>query len=133
MYWWALLVNHTVISRTQWAQGDRSAEQTNECPMPEIMDDFNDLSTLAESWNRLEGNQQAPPQSYLWTQACVESLCANAIPHMFVQRAGAESIAIAPLMRQKSALAALELLGVGTLYEPMDFLYSDEVALEALL
>ena len=101
--------------------------------MPEIIHDFNDLNTLAQSWKRLEVNQQAPPQSYLWTQACVEALCDNAIPNMFVQRTGEVSIAIAPLIRQKSALATLELLGVGTLYEPMDFLYSDEVALEALL
>jgi CelD/BcsL family acetyltransferase involved in cellulose biosynthesis len=72
-------------------------------------------------------------QSYNWGLACAETLIQPGDLQVVVSGDPGEPAAIAPLVRKRRGWSRLELLGVGEIQEPMDFLYEDPAALEHLI
>ena len=70
-------------------------------------------------------------QQAIWSQACASTLASHVDLRILVLEDGNELVAIAPFACHKGS-ARLEMLGVATLFEPMDVLYSNPDVLPAL-
>ena len=92
------------------------------------------LLTLAPFWQALEQATPASPmQHFIWNSACSAVLPNVSGIAVHVIRTGPKSGAIAPLVNSERYVGSLETLGLRSLYEPSDFLYSDRAALQALV
>jgi CelD/BcsL family acetyltransferase involved in cellulose biosynthesis len=88
---------------------------------------------LAGSWRALEASGVSPTQHFIWAEVCADTLHdAPDLRPLVVERDGAAT-AIAPLALGPGPLKRLEAVGVRTLCEPMDFIYSNDDALTALV
>ena len=89
------------------------------------------LKRLESGWQQLERKNTSPMQHYAWAEAFAETfwqLGTVAVVHVGDDRAPS---ALAAFLRPTAA-GALEALGARQLFEPTDFLYESEDALEAL-
>jgi CelD/BcsL family acetyltransferase involved in cellulose biosynthesis len=100
-------------------------------PATLVIDDARSLRAVKNLWDSLRGGLDSPMLSFAWSQAALETVCANEGLHVVLYRAGA-SAALAPLVREKGPLSVLRMLGVERLGEPMDFLYTDSAAIDSL-
>ncbi len=89
------------------------------------------LRRLERGWDRL-ARETSPVYHYAWTEAFAETFWE--IGSVVVVTVGDEHDprALAALVRPHSSSGSLEALGVRQLFEPMDVLYEDQDALEAL-
>lgn len=97
----------------------------------QVIDDARRLAGLQDLWNGLGSGLPSPMQHFSWIEAALATVCAGDRLRFVLLRQGA-SAALAPLVRSPGWLAVLRVIGVSRLGEPMDFLYSDEAALDAL-
>ena len=102
-------------------------------PSTQVIRSIDSLDRLAHSWNSLNADFNSPIQDFSWSQVCAKSICANHKLRVVVSSQGEKVVAIAPLIQSKRILSPLKMLGVGSLYEPMDFLYADFPALDSLV
>jgi CelD/BcsL family acetyltransferase involved in cellulose biosynthesis len=100
-------------------------------PATLVIDDAGSLAAIVDLWDSLRGGLDSPMLSFMWLQTALETVCADEDLHVVVHRDGA-SAALAPLVRQKGMLSVLRMLGVERIGEPMDFLYTDSAAIDAL-
>lgn len=98
----------------------------------QVLTSIDSFDRLADCWNSLGNNFNSPIQDFSWSQVCTRSICANHKLRIVVSSLGENVVAIAPLTQSKGMLSPLKMLGVSSLYEPMDFLYADLQALDAL-
>jgi CelD/BcsL family acetyltransferase involved in cellulose biosynthesis len=98
----------------------------------QVLRSIDSLDRLADHWNSLSAEFNSPIQDFSWSQVCAKSICANEKLRIVVSSLGEKAVAIAPLSQSKGILSPLKMLGVSSLYEPMDFLYADLLALNAL-
>jgi CelD/BcsL family acetyltransferase involved in cellulose biosynthesis len=89
------------------------------------------LDGLAHAWNSIGTSFASPMQHFIWSRACAE-VFKNGQPQLVVVGSREQPKALAPLIKRKRVFSRLEMLGVKELSEPMDFLYSDHAALDAL-
>jgi CelD/BcsL family acetyltransferase involved in cellulose biosynthesis len=91
------------------------------------------LESIAAGWRALEAAAAtSPTQHFIWSQTCAEAFHDASATQAVIVRDRGRAIAIAPLVRTPGSIPRLELLGVRQLFEPMDFLYADETALDVL-
>ena len=95
--------------------------------------ELDDLDRLAGAWDRLASKSGSPIGQFIWARACAEALSDRYSLHVVAVGPRERPIAIAPLARRRRPLAPLELLGAHELREPMDFLYEDALAADALV
>src|SRR5947199_9501339 len=88
---------------------------------------------LADSWDQLAVGSGSPMHHYAWVSACAETFSTQADLQVVVVGTPERPLAIAPLIRRRSALPRLELLGVRGLHEPMDFIYKNPAAVTTLV
>jgi CelD/BcsL family acetyltransferase involved in cellulose biosynthesis len=100
-------------------------------PQVRTIEDPRALASLEDLWNALGSGLSSPMQHFSWTAAALETVCASDRLRVVLLRQGA-SAALAPLARSPRWLPVLCMVGVSRLGEPVDFLYSDEAALDAL-
>jgi CelD/BcsL family acetyltransferase involved in cellulose biosynthesis len=98
----------------------------------QVISSIDSLDRLADRWNSLSTKFNSPIQDFNWSQVCAKSICANDKLRIVVSSLGEKVVAIAPLIQPKGMLSPLKMPGVGKLGEPMDFLYADLPALDAL-
>jgi CelD/BcsL family acetyltransferase involved in cellulose biosynthesis len=101
-------------------------------PSIQVINNLDSLDRLADRWNSLGADLNSPMQDFIWSQVCARSVCANDKLKIIISSVGEKIVAIAPLMQPKGVLSPLKMLGVGKLYEPMDFLYKDISAVNSL-
>jgi CelD/BcsL family acetyltransferase involved in cellulose biosynthesis len=90
------------------------------------------LKRLAHAWQPLAAQAGRPMQDYIWAQAGAETFTTHAKSYCITVGDPERPTAIAPLVKRGNFFAHLETLTVRELYEPMDLLYADAPALEAL-
>jgi CelD/BcsL family acetyltransferase involved in cellulose biosynthesis len=95
--------------------------------------ELDDLDRLAGAWDRLASKSGSPIGQFIWARACAEALSDRYSLHVVAVGPRERPIAIAPLARRRRPLAPMELLGAHELREPMDFLYEDALAADALV
>ncbi len=91
-----------------------------------------ELNRLAQAWPALAAQAGLPMQDYVWSLAGAEAFAKTGSPHCVIAGDQECPTAIAPLVKRGNFIAHLEMLTVRELYEPMDLLYADAPALEAL-
>ena len=92
-----------------------------------------DLTDLAASWDQVAVGSGSPMHHYAWVSACAETFSTQADLQVVVVGTPERPLALAPLIRRRSALPRLELLGVRGLHEPMDLIYKNPAAVTALV
>ena len=110
-----------------------SCQQTATTGTTWLATELNGSHELAAAWNALGAASGSPVQSYAWAQACAASFAGSSELYTVVAGMPPEVAAIAPLVHRRDGVERLELLGVRELSEPMDFLYRDPSALDALV
>ena len=93
---------------------------------------FGTLDTLADCWDAVAGGSSTPMQRYAWLRACAETPVAGGRLHVVAVGDVSRPAALAPLVCRPGPWRRLELLGLRTLHEPMDFVAADAPALERL-
>ena len=94
---------------------------------------LSDLTELAASWDQLAVGSGNPMHYYAWVSACAEAFSTATDLQVVLVGPRERPLAIAPLIRRRSGLPRLELLGVGTLHEPMDLIYKNPAAVASLV
>ncbi|MGI0485192.1 GNAT family N-acetyltransferase [Pantanalinema rosaneae CENA516] len=94
---------------------------------------INDLEQLPKVWEVFGATVNSPIEDLTWIKACAQSFQAAGDLQVFVVQQEERSIALAPLMRSKGLFPHLIMLGVKKIYEPMDFLYTDDAVVEVLV
>ncbi len=98
-----------------------------------LRDGIGGLESLTESWQLLAAHAPGPMESFGWAQAAAGALAAEQTPLCVAVARDDEVLGIAQLAKLKrSWLGRLEMLGVGRLHEPSDFIYAEHAALAAL-
>lgn len=97
-----------------------------------IIQTLDELDQLSDSWDALSAGSRLPMHDYAWIRAAASTLAADGRLYIVVIGTPSHITAAAPLVRSRNDEASLELLGVGELYEPMDFLSATPSALAAL-
>lgn len=126
------------VNRFDGKKTDAQIKTKNETPIErstQVIYDVENFHRLHHLWNSLNSGLDSPMQDFSWFQSCLETVCADDDLHIVMHRMrekSGESAAIAPLVRQKGLLPVMRMLGVGRIYEPIDFLYTDIAALDAL-
>jgi CelD/BcsL family acetyltransferase involved in cellulose biosynthesis len=87
-----------------------------------------ELDAEADRWAALDAAATMPAQRFAWVKACAAAFSDEL--RIVALEDGGDVIAVAPLSARGGAL---ELLGARDLFEPGDFLYRDEQALEELV
>ena len=100
-------------------------------PQVRFIEDPGALASLEDQWNALGCGLPSPMQHFSWTAAALATVCSEDRLRVVLLRQGTSG-ALAPLVRSTGWLPVLHVIGVSRLGEPMDFLYSDEPALDAL-
>lgn len=111
---------------------DEAAQRLRAGMSVRVVHSLADMAPLAPAWDGLASRRGSPMQTYLWAQACAERFLDAARLRLVVVESGGIPVAIAPFVLRSGCGAALELLGVRELYEPMDLLYADAAALARL-
>ena len=93
-----------------------------------VLTTLEELDAEADRWAALDEAATAPAQRFAWVRACAGAFAQD--PRIVVLEKGADVVAVAPL---SARAGALELLGARDLFEPGDFLYRDEQAVEELV
>src|SRR5919198_3254580 len=91
-----------------------------------------DLADLAAAWDQLAVGSGSPMHHYAWVSACAETLSPPTRLEAVIAGTRERPIAIAPLIKRRSGLPRLELLGVRRLHEPMDLIYRNSAGVAAL-
>lgn len=89
------------------------------------------LRQLEHGWDQLAGKNASPMQHYAWADAFAETFWQLGTVQVVHVGSDLAPSALAAFMRP-TATGALEALGARQLFEPTDFLYESEAALEAL-
>jgi hypothetical protein len=97
-----------------------------------IIRDRAGFERLAAGWDALAARAGSPIQQHLWARTYAETFNAFGRIEVICVGSPAQPAAIAPLVEVADVPPRLEMLGVRDLHEPVDFLYSDPRALEAL-
>src|SRR6266536_2917481 len=92
---------------------------------------LSDLTELAPSWDQVAMGY--PMHHYAWVSACAEAFSTPTDLRVVVVGPREQPLAIAPLIRRRSGLPRLELLGVRGLHEPMDLIYKNPAAVASLV
>jgi hypothetical protein len=95
--------------------------------------EIHDLSAKpgwAAAWDALA---TTPMQQYCWARACASAFSTTNKLRVITVGPADRPTALAPLIERGQPVTQLELLGLHELYEPMDLLYADADALDALL
>jgi CelD/BcsL family acetyltransferase involved in cellulose biosynthesis len=90
------------------------------------------LEGLTQAWTALSASTNAPMQHFIWSRACAETFKAAGKLQIVSVGSDDRPTALAPLVKRNRIFSRLEMIGVKELYEPMDFLYSDQASLEIL-
>lgn len=98
----------------------------------QVINNLDDLDRLADRWRSLGAKLNSPMQDFIWSEICAKSICADDKLRIVTSSVGEQTVAIAPLLQSKGILSPLKMVGVGSLHEPMDFLYADLPALNSL-
>lgn len=98
----------------------------------QIIDNLDNFSQLNHVWQLLGANLNSPMQAFTWAWICAETVCADDKLKIAIRYREKQAVAIAPLIQQKGIFSPLQMLGVGKLYEPLDFLYTDVSAINLL-
>ena len=93
-----------------------------------VLTTLEELDAEADRWGALDDAADSPPQRFAWIRACAASF-GEELGFVLVERDG-ELVAVAPLIAKEGLL---ELVGARDLYEPADFAYVDEEALDLLV
>jgi GNAT acetyltransferase-like protein len=99
---------------------------------PSILRTLDELDELSDSWGALSAQSGLPMHDFAWIRAAAATFAADRRLHFIVVGAPPNITAVAPLVRSRNDDRCFELLGVGELYEPMDFLYATPSALDVL-
>jgi CelD/BcsL family acetyltransferase involved in cellulose biosynthesis len=98
------------------------------------------ISTVAElqrfesDWPTVERGSISPMTSFNWSLAAAVKLADEQLPRVIVARGEGVSHAVAPLARMRGwGPQRWEMLGLGRLNEPADFVFTDREALSALI
>jgi CelD/BcsL family acetyltransferase involved in cellulose biosynthesis len=97
-----------------------------------IIRTIDELDQLSAGWGALSAQSGLPMHDYDWIRAAASTFAADGRLYVIVAGAPPKITAVAPLVRSRNDDGCLELLGVGELYEPMDFLYATPSALAVL-
>ncbi len=97
-----------------------------------VIKTLDELDQLSDCWGALATQSGLPMHHFAWLRAAASSFAADGRMHIVVVGAPPKITAVAPLVRCWNDDRCLELLGVGELYEPMDFLYATPSALDVL-
>ncbi|HVH31093.1 MAG TPA: GNAT family N-acetyltransferase [bacterium] len=97
-----------------------------------IIQTLDELDQVSDGWGVLSARSGLPMHDYAWIRAAASTFAVDGRLHVIVTGAPPDITAVAPLVRSRDRNGCLELLGVGELYEPMDFLYATPVALAVL-
>jgi CelD/BcsL family acetyltransferase involved in cellulose biosynthesis len=114
----------------EWKQ-QRSTNNTA-APAAQLARRNADLEQLAAGWEALASQTGIPMLQSIWARTCAETLAESARLHVLYAGTARNPVAIAPLVEGAGTPSRLELLGVRELFEPMDFLYADRTALDAI-
>jgi CelD/BcsL family acetyltransferase involved in cellulose biosynthesis len=90
------------------------------------------LEGLAQAWNSIGTTMNSPMQHFIWSHACAETFGSAGKPQFVMVGSEEQPKALAPLIKRKRIFSRLEMIGAKELYEPMDFLYSDQASLDIL-
>ena len=91
------------------------------------------LRQMEPGWDRLAARGASPMQHYAWTEAFAETFREIGSVRMVTIGDDAAPRALAVLVNPRGASHVLESLSVRQLFEPVDFLYRDDVSLDALV
>ncbi|HKX33631.1 MAG TPA: GNAT family N-acetyltransferase [Blastocatellia bacterium] len=100
---------------------------------PPVIEHPDQIEDLREPWDGLEGAMTTPMQHRIWTQAAAETLIEKNSLRVVTCGTANHLTAIAPLVKKGGWQGNLEIVGLGELTEPSDFIYRDERALAELL
>ena len=92
-----------------------------------VISTLDELDAEASRWETLDAVARTPAQRFAWVRACAAAF-GDDLRIVLLEEEG-EIVAAAPLTDRAGTL---ELLGARDLFEPGDFLYRDEAALEEL-
>jgi CelD/BcsL family acetyltransferase involved in cellulose biosynthesis len=96
--------------------------------------DLESVDALAEPWRRMDAQCASPLTQFIWTRAALSAFETEADPCVLAALAGDELKAVAPLAsRRGQGIRRWCLAGVAQLFEPGDFAWTDQRALERLI
>src|SRR5262249_17784345 len=132
---WGALNMSLNLTDTTWAGADGAAPwlQRDAGPPITVVQRPEDLAALAPAWDRLATARSGGPMQHVaWAQAYAATSGGPERSLHVVVTGTPQPTAIAPLVKVQGRPARLELLGVGELYEPLDFVYATPDALAPL-
>jgi CelD/BcsL family acetyltransferase involved in cellulose biosynthesis len=92
-----------------------------------------ELDRLESPWRALDAVGGCPSSHFGWTAACLKAFADDAAMQVIAVARRGQLLAAAPLVRRRRhGVHRLFLAGVGQLHEPMDLVFSDEIALRRL-
>jgi CelD/BcsL family acetyltransferase involved in cellulose biosynthesis len=95
---------------------------------------LDEVDALEVPWREMGSQVGYPLSKFSWTRACVSAFAVDSTPHVVAGFRRQELVALAPLVKKRlHGVPRLFLAGVGELFEPMDFLWTDQRALERLV
>lgn len=97
-----------------------------------IVQEFGAIEQEAKRWTLLSEEDNSPMNQYAWVRACNEAFAGDGKLQLIVIGADQPS-ALGVLFMRSGRLSRMECLGVGELYEPMDFPHSDPTSLARLI
>lgn len=99
-----------------------------------VLENHGELDSLACAWGRMPlAEGVTPMQQHIWHLSCAETLLGRSRLAVVVVEGDTGIRALAPLMRSTVFPHGYEQLGVRTLHEPSNLLYTDDSALNVLL
>ena len=116
---------------------DTTSKPSSPCGAPSDLEvhTASQIEDMDRAFYRLDAGivcNRSPVQDLIWSRTCAENLSAGSRLAVVHVRQGDQTVAIAPLYRGHGLLNSFEQLGVRQLLEPMDFIYRDADALDAL-
>lgn len=97
-----------------------------------IISDLAGMDEFAGTWERVEPFLHSPMEQFIWSRAAAETVAAGYELKVVFEKLGADSMAIAPLKKKKGLGSPYWMISTKSLYEPMDFIYTDKAAVDAL-
>jgi CelD/BcsL family acetyltransferase involved in cellulose biosynthesis len=97
-----------------------------------VTNSMDGLEILLQDWESHGSSPLSPMQQLPWIKACIDTFASGSeISAVHVCRKN-QTLAIAPLYRERGLFSKFELPGVRLLLEPSDFVYSDAETLDVL-
>lgn len=100
-------------------------------PGVRVVRGLGELGQIQAAWDSLASDRGGPMLNCEWAKTCAEVFGLESRLEILVYRSPGMA-AIAPLFRSGRVSGRLELIGASEIGEPMDLLYSDSLAVEAL-